>query len=1237
MAIRFCIHLAIAVFASFLGTAATSVAQGPPPPAPLTPLQPPPVPAGNPITIGKTALGKALFWDEQLSSTRTISCGTCHQPLTGGADPRSQLGNPASTNPGPDGTLGTADDITGSPGVVLSNADGTYSLNDFFGMAIQVTGRYAPPSINAGYADSLFWDGRAGDQFRDPITNAVVLDSNAALESQAAGPPNSNAEMGHLGRNWNDVSVRVRGSKPLALADGISSDLADWIANRNYPELFEEVFGSTEITPARIIMAIATYERTLVSNQAPIDAFINGDNNALTLQQQQGLQIFNGQGRCFVCHRGNRFTDDDFHYIGLRPQNEDLGRFNVTGANQDRGAMKTPTLRNVSLRNEFMHNGQFGTLAEVVDFYNRGGDFNANNKPRIIAPLGLNGGQRAALVAFLESLTDPRVAAESAPFDRPSMYADSGRQATLDGASVVGSGDFTLQMVAIEPPLRGNPNFTLGVAGGLGGARAVLAIAEAPLPSNPQAIDESTLRLRYDLVLDGNGPGNGFASIPVAIPGDPAFAGKTFHARWYVTDPNAANGLATSEGATFTIFGESAGLVPAPPSFTATDGEFGSRVDLSWAPVANAISYEVYRGLTSDIGTAARIGNTGGTRFSDTEATPNQVFHYFVLAVTDTEAGLAAGDTGFGSDAAPTLTVQLTASDGSRTDAVALSWTPVDSTTTYRIFRADADEFSQAVEIGSTSATSFLDATAEPGTSFFYWVKFEIGSDIEGLSASDFGFRAVEPSPPASLEAPGFLTATGDQSDAISFSWNSVEGATEYLVYRSTNGDSGSANQITTTSATTIHDTTAAFDQILFYWVQARRSSDGAVSDLAGPVTGWRPEIATPPPGGGGGRDHSGILTPNEVAAAPAETATDYSADLAGRWWGLIQESEVPDGNVALTGCASAMISHLNRANIGVATLVITYEGNNYRLRATPTPHGNVTGGFTKRDEARSEMTLSLKFVDTPRGRKLVGNLSGDGTTSHLELCQRSLHPRQNPSEAAGSYTLVLPADPSFDPAQLPAGDGSAFGRVALNGVGRFLGWLGDGTPTSFTAVSGPDGELMFYRSLYGGKARGWIGGKLTFRDLAGISDADGVLHWVKNADLRQRRYPDGFDLQQGAVASRYEVPDPKNGMPFVLDSLNDGSANAQLSLNGADLATGLDRESLDWTRGNRFRFDIDHFRIVGRAIPRTGWFVGVCVDLETNTRLPFRGVAFQKQQLITGTLRNAESTGFISVEAAGN
>ncbi|HXI74075.1 MAG TPA: cytochrome c peroxidase, partial [Pyrinomonadaceae bacterium] len=159
------------------GTRANGTINGPVPP-----LNPPPQPGGNLVTATKAYLGKTLFWDEQLSSTRTVACGTCHFAANGGSDARAMVGNARSANPGADGVFGTADDVFASPGVISNNSDGTYSLSPVYGFHEQVTGRKSRSYIDAGFSPVLFWDGRASGTFTDPIGGAVVLPIGGALE-----------------------------------------------------------------------------------------------------------------------------------------------------------------------------------------------------------------------------------------------------------------------------------------------------------------------------------------------------------------------------------------------------------------------------------------------------------------------------------------------------------------------------------------------------------------------------------------------------------------------------------------------------------------------------------------------------------------------------------------------------------------------------------------------------------------------------------------------------------------------------------------------------------------------------------------------------------------------------------------------------------------------------------------------------------------------------------------------
>lgn len=518
----------------------------------------PPVPPQNPITPAKVNLGWTLFWDEQLSSTRTVACGTCHLTEVGGSDPRSAT----AIAPGADGLFGTGDDVHGSPGVVRSREDGLYVDDPLFGLSPQVTPRKTPSMIDAAFAPLLFWDGRASGTFLDPLTGAVVIPQGGALESQAAAPPVSDVEMGHEGRAWQEVADRVALSRPLALAEDIPVELDLWIGERTYPELFAEAFGTPAVTPVRILMAIATYERTLVSDQTPFDRFVLGDPTALTPQEQAGLNLFNSpQTGCGTCHGGPLFSDQGFHYTGVRPPDDDLGRFLVTGNPADRGRMKTPTLRNVGLREPLFHDGSAATLEEVIEFYDRGGDFDAPNKAPQIRPLGLTPGQKAALVAFLRNaLTDPRVAAATAPFQRPTLFGESDRVPTLAGAGTPGSGGVAPRMVALEPGLVGNPSLTFGVEDALGGAPAILLLSvgsAAPpmLRSNVFLTNGGGPASLFTVpALDGLGPGEGTGSYAARIPAEPSLAGRSLRAQWLVVDPGAPAGFAASPVAHVPMF-----------------------------------------------------------------------------------------------------------------------------------------------------------------------------------------------------------------------------------------------------------------------------------------------------------------------------------------------------------------------------------------------------------------------------------------------------------------------------------------------------------------------------------------------------------------------------------------------------------------------------------------------------------------------------------------------------------
>ena len=425
------VRLFFLLFLAWLSFGDVLVAQGPPPPPPppggggIPPLTPVPEPAQHPSTTEEEMLGKFLFWETQLSQDRAVSCGTCHFPEAGGSDPRTL--SEVTRHPGSDGVLGTPDDIMGSIGSQSQNCDGTILSNTFFGTERQVTNRKSQSTLGAMYSPNLFWDGRIGPQFINPETGAVSIPgagsgspAGGALEAQAIDPILSEIEMGCDSRSWDDVRARLLAAVPLQYSTNIPVAMASTLAQfPDYSALFTMAFGTPTITAERIAFAIAAYERTLNPDQTPFDLFLAGNPNAMSNDAQQGFNRF--QNACLPCHGGPFLSDNVFHDIGVRPENEDLGRFLITGNNVDRGRFKTPPLRNVELRAPYFHNGGKETLLDVVNFYNGGGDFQNPEQGPGTPPLGLPLGARLDIVEFLEALTDPRAEQGLPPFDHPSM------------------------------------------------------------------------------------------------------------------------------------------------------------------------------------------------------------------------------------------------------------------------------------------------------------------------------------------------------------------------------------------------------------------------------------------------------------------------------------------------------------------------------------------------------------------------------------------------------------------------------------------------------------------------------------------------------------------------------------------------------------------------------------------------------------------------------------------------
>jgi len=278
----------------------------------------------------------------------------------------------------------------------------TDGLTRAIGIGGQIGPRNTPTVVNAAFYASLFLDGR-----RD------------SLENQALDPLLNPTEHG------------LHNHQPIV----------DIVVNHStYPALFEKSFAiqPQKITITHVTKAIASYERTLISGNAPFDRyFFASDRKALSDSAARGLKIFRRKGNCANCHEiswnNALFTDNRFYNIGVgferiaaqldaylvslqnnnaRPYNlnnqqrSELGRFSVTRVVSDIGKFRTPTLRNIALTAPYMHDGSQKTLQEVIDYYDKGGNKNPYLDPAIF-PLELTQQEKLDLVEFLKSLTSP--------------------------------------------------------------------------------------------------------------------------------------------------------------------------------------------------------------------------------------------------------------------------------------------------------------------------------------------------------------------------------------------------------------------------------------------------------------------------------------------------------------------------------------------------------------------------------------------------------------------------------------------------------------------------------------------------------------------------------------------------------------------------------------------------------------------------------------------------------------
>jgi cytochrome c peroxidase len=230
------------------------------------------------------------------------------------------------------------------------------------GIRGQVGAINAPTVLNSGLLFALFWNGRA-----------------ATLEDQADGPPQAAGEMGS---SWPEIVAKLKRDRALV-------------------EAFRGVFHD-DITADHIKHSIATFERTLVTLDAPFDRYLRGDEGALSPEAKEGFRLFQDYG-CVACHQGKAIGGNMFQRFGVMADyfadrgnvtDADLGRFAVTKNEDDRYVFKVPSLRNVELTAPYFHDGSAATLEDAVTVMGR-------------YQLGreLTDAEKSSLTAFLRSLT----------------------------------------------------------------------------------------------------------------------------------------------------------------------------------------------------------------------------------------------------------------------------------------------------------------------------------------------------------------------------------------------------------------------------------------------------------------------------------------------------------------------------------------------------------------------------------------------------------------------------------------------------------------------------------------------------------------------------------------------------------------------------------------------------------------------------------------------------------------
>jgi cytochrome c peroxidase len=401
----------------------------------LQAMPPIPYPQNNRFNPDRQELGRLLFFDPIFSGEKDTACGTCHIPKFGMADGRQLGAGTTGVGLGPDRVLGFSK-VTGD--TVIAEARHT--------MTIFNTGLNGDASGQPSAKGLMLWDGKDQGleaQALRPIIVRVELRGDAFKREYAV----------------DSVLTRLRGiPEYVELFRQAFPQEADSV-DQQIPRLaclWDPTPLQSVITRSTLGRALAAFERELVTKNSPYDRYVAGDDGALAPQEKAGLVLFHTKAKCTACHSGPLFTDSSFRVQGVeqigpgqglsstqtgtpRPSGMDRGRFVTSGNRDELFAFRTVTLRQIGATAPYMHDGALETLADVIEFYDRGGgDEETIPEDRIdaeLVPLGLSAQEKAQLEAFLLALTDPTMEVR-VPERVPSGLPPAGLELQQEGESV---------------------------------------------------------------------------------------------------------------------------------------------------------------------------------------------------------------------------------------------------------------------------------------------------------------------------------------------------------------------------------------------------------------------------------------------------------------------------------------------------------------------------------------------------------------------------------------------------------------------------------------------------------------------------------------------------------------------------------------------------------------------------------------------------------------------------------